>query len=168
MKSILKLLMLCLGLFVVSEAVGQSHKQKFSEENIKNMKIAFFTEKLNLTSTEAEKFWPVYNECQAEANRARRATMSAQRELQSAIKGESNKTEEEINTLVGKYYTCLEAENTLPRKHFTKYAKILPIKKAAQVKMLEDRFLHNLVWQYRGNTEIIIKSQKKENTQNKN
>lgn len=31
------------------------------QEKIKSYKIAFLTERLNLTSKEAEKFWPVYN-----------------------------------------------------------------------------------------------------------
>ena len=31
-------------------------------EKFNSMKIAYFTEELELTSAEAEKFWPVYNE----------------------------------------------------------------------------------------------------------
>jgi len=31
-------------------------------EKLNEIKVGFFTEKLDLTSTEAEKFWPVYNE----------------------------------------------------------------------------------------------------------
>lgn len=34
----------------------------FSQENkIKSLKVAFITEKLNLTQKEAQQFWPVYN-----------------------------------------------------------------------------------------------------------
>ncbi|TAL60732.1 MAG: hypothetical protein EPN88_15515, partial [Bacteroidetes bacterium] len=33
-------------------------------EKLNAFKIGFFTKKLNLTSQEAEKFWPVYNEYQ--------------------------------------------------------------------------------------------------------
>lgn len=31
------------------------------DDKIQSLKIGFFTEKLNLTSQEAKKFWPVYN-----------------------------------------------------------------------------------------------------------
>ena len=37
-------------------------------EKLNSFKIGFFTKKLNLTSEEAEKFWPVYNECQRQKN----------------------------------------------------------------------------------------------------
>src|SRR6185437_8323510 len=35
-------------------------------EKIQALKIAFITQKLQLTSTEAEKFWPVYNQYENE------------------------------------------------------------------------------------------------------
>ena len=37
-------------------------------EKLNTYKIGFFTKKLNLTSSEAEKFWPVYNEYQKQKN----------------------------------------------------------------------------------------------------
>ncbi len=39
--------------------------QNPNQERLNSYKIAFFTKRLNLTSREAEKFWPVYNEFQA-------------------------------------------------------------------------------------------------------
>jgi len=36
------------------------------KERIKALKVAYITKELNLTSAEAEKFWPVYNEYFAE------------------------------------------------------------------------------------------------------
>src|SRR6187431_2294722 len=41
----------------------QSDKDKFKEkrEQIKAMKVAFLTTELDLSSSEAEKFWPLYN-----------------------------------------------------------------------------------------------------------
>jgi hypothetical protein len=44
----------------VSPIAAQS-KSSDKEELVKAQKIAFFTEKLNLTPDEAQKFWPVYN-----------------------------------------------------------------------------------------------------------
>lgn len=40
-------------------------------EKIQALKIAFITQKLDLTSAEAEKFWPVYNEYEHELNNLR-------------------------------------------------------------------------------------------------
>ena len=40
-------------------------------EKIQELKIAFITQKLNLTPAEAEKFWPVYNEYNTEIKNIR-------------------------------------------------------------------------------------------------
>lgn len=41
-------------------------------ERIKALKIAYITEKLNLSSKQAEQFWPVYNEYEAEMWKTRK------------------------------------------------------------------------------------------------
>lgn len=40
-------------------------------EKIQALKIAFITQRLDLTSAEAEKFWPIYNEYEHELNNLR-------------------------------------------------------------------------------------------------
>jgi hypothetical protein len=40
-------------------------------EKIQALKIAFITQRLDLTSAEAEKFWPLYNEYEREINNLR-------------------------------------------------------------------------------------------------
>ncbi len=60
-----------LGLIVILpfglNAQNERHERPMGEkkEMIKAHKIAFITERLQLTPTEAEKFWPVYNEHEA-------------------------------------------------------------------------------------------------------
>lgn len=41
-------------------AFGQGNKEK--REQVKALKVSYFTTELNLSSDEAAKFWPVYNE----------------------------------------------------------------------------------------------------------
>lgn len=53
-----------LGIFVVCFIVTLSASAQKSwgrSEQIESIKVAFITSKLDLTSEEAEKFWPVYN-----------------------------------------------------------------------------------------------------------
>ena len=127
----------------------QAQKGKFSYDKIKSMKVAYFTDKLNLTSEEAEKFWPVYNACEKEAFEARKETMKAQRALTEAIKSKDEKSEKEIKQLADDYYSAIDKENTLAKANFAKYQKALPIQKAAMVRILEEQFLHSLVGQMR-------------------
>jgi len=57
-----------LTLFLVQVTFAQHEdrhkKQEQHKEKIKSHKIAFITDKLDLSPEEAEKFWPVYNEHQ--------------------------------------------------------------------------------------------------------
>ena len=41
--------------------MAQPPKRKGMKDKIKTLKVEFITEKLNLSSVEAEKFWPIYN-----------------------------------------------------------------------------------------------------------
>jgi hypothetical protein len=55
------LCILFLGISLASFAQTRAEMR----ERIKTQKIAFITEKLSLTTSEAEKFWPVYNRFEA-------------------------------------------------------------------------------------------------------
>jgi hypothetical protein len=55
-------------LIIIMFPVIRSSAQNTNLEKLNNYKIGFFTKKLNLTSEEAEKFWPVYNDYQGQRN----------------------------------------------------------------------------------------------------
>ena len=54
-KLLLSFLLLTFGLF------AQGKKMLEKKEEIYALKVAYITNKLSLTSSEAEKFWPIYN-----------------------------------------------------------------------------------------------------------
>lgn len=65
MKKYLLLIITVLGTFsFVAAQSGRSDK-------IQALKAAFITQKLNLTSSEAEKFWPIYNKYDNEIRQVR-------------------------------------------------------------------------------------------------
>lgn len=47
--------------FIITLALCFSLSTFAQENKIKSLKVAFITEKLNLTEKEAQQFWPVYN-----------------------------------------------------------------------------------------------------------
>ena len=65
-----KMLFAFIMIFAFTSAIAQGpeieRKSQQRKERIKTYKIAFITEKVNLTSEEAEKFWPVYNAHQSQ------------------------------------------------------------------------------------------------------
>ncbi|MCJ7447398.1 MAG: hypothetical protein MUO72_06895 [Bacteroidales bacterium] len=68
---------LILSLLSVMDLQGQNTNL----ERLNAYKIAFFTKKLNLTSREAEIFWPVYNEFQAKKNQIQQERIQLNRKF---------------------------------------------------------------------------------------
>ena len=67
MKKIILFLLVVCGSFSVAKAQDNTPQA----EKIQALKIAFITQKLQLTSAEAEKFWPVYNQYENEIRNIR-------------------------------------------------------------------------------------------------
>jgi hypothetical protein len=65
MKKIILFLSVFIGVGYICSA--QPHRG----EKVEAIKVAYITKELNLTSSEAEKFWPVYNEYFKELKKAR-------------------------------------------------------------------------------------------------
>ena len=63
MKKYLLILLLAVGSFISVKAQDETNPQA---EKIQALKIAFITQKLQLSTAEAEKFWPVYNQYENE------------------------------------------------------------------------------------------------------
>src|SRR5690606_12650195 len=71
MKTITHIFTAIAFLMVSTSAVAQQpgKKEGYSaekREKIESLKVGFLTEKMQLTTAEAEKFWPVYNKYKAE------------------------------------------------------------------------------------------------------
>ncbi|MDQ2718978.1 MAG: hypothetical protein M3Z26_04350 [Bacteroidota bacterium] len=70
MKKYLFILIILFGSFGIAKAQNQANPNAQTEK-IQELKIAFITQKLQLSSGEAEKFWPVYNQYENEIKSAR-------------------------------------------------------------------------------------------------
>lgn len=63
---------LLLTLFLFTAIIQVSQAQQNRDEKIQALKIAFLTERLQLTSAEAQQFWPVYNSYENEVRKIRK------------------------------------------------------------------------------------------------
>lgn len=118
-------------------------------EEIQMQKIAFFTSELQLTPQEAEKFWPLYNQLWEERGKARKETMIALHNLTQAVEAEPAKGDSEIKKLSDIYLANYAMEAELLEEYFSKFEKILPIKKAAKILYAEEKFRRMLIKQLR-------------------
>ncbi|MEO6820774.1 MAG: hypothetical protein ABI266_04965 [Ginsengibacter sp.] len=73
MKKYILLLFMFSGTFSIANAQGNGEGRS---EKVQALKIAFLTQKLQLTSAEAEKFWPVYNQYENEIQSVRKENKS--------------------------------------------------------------------------------------------
>jgi hypothetical protein len=61
MKKIFTLMML-IALTLTGDVYAQDQLDPKEQEKIQSLEIAFISRKLNLTTEEAQRFWPIYNE----------------------------------------------------------------------------------------------------------
>lgn len=70
MKRIILILIIALGASVVTVAQDDDGKEG-AGSRIEALKIAYLTKKLNLSTDEAQKFWPIYNQYVSEIRKTR-------------------------------------------------------------------------------------------------
>lgn len=91
----------------------QLHSQRGdSQEKIKALKIAFFTERLSLSSDEAAVFWPMYNAYEAE----KEAIRDAQKQEVFRRIGAGNYSEQEARNILDRYLELEEQEEELDKE----------------------------------------------------
>ena len=121
----------------------------FTREQIMSQKVAYFTEKMELTPEEAQVFWPVYNSGWKALHEARRNTNIALGKMHEAIHGENRKTSEEIKELTEAYFQACKNEIQVQQDNLDRLYKVLSAEKAAMTIILEENFRIMLIRQLR-------------------
>lgn len=124
---------------------GNDDKKPRRWNEIMSQKVAFVTQKLQLTPEEAEKFWPVYNAASEEVWKASKKTLRAIAALVNSTKDDASQSEEEIKKLVANLDNCKINEIKTFNKLFTEISKVLPLKKAAKIYGIEEQFRQHLI-----------------------
>lgn len=92
-------------------------------QQIQAMKVAFITQRMNLTPQEAEKFWPLQNEFEAEQKKIRTQYRPG-KEL-------STLTDAEIEETILNRFEMEEQIVRLKRNYFTRFKRVVPVRKLA-------------------------------------
>lgn len=117
------------------------------KEQIKALKVAFFTTELDLSSQESEKFWPLYNAYDNKQFEIRHQKMKA---FKSKLNNDAlDKISEKDAANLLNQMEIADEELFLLRKKFTKSLRtILPAVKILKFKKSEDDFYRKLLQQY--------------------
>lgn len=127
-------------------AQGESMKEK--KEQIKALKAAFFTTELDLTTNEAERFWPIYNTFDDKQFELRHQKM--RNYMRRMSDGSLDKiTEKEANTFLAQIEDTEEELFLLKKKFMQNVKTILPAVKIVKLKKAEEDFNRKLLHQYR-------------------
>lgn len=106
-------------------------------ERLNNYKIGFFTKKLNLSSEEAEKFWPVYNDYQGKRNQIQLEKVKLNRNFNL---NESSLTDNQLTEMGDKFVECIVQESDLAVAFHKKLKEVLPPAKVILYYQAENQY----------------------------
>ena len=140
MKKIIFSLLIMLTLSALSYAQPGG---RFGEgkARIESYRIAFLTEKLELTPEESQNFWPVYNEM--------REKLEALRDDRKDLGEIENMTDQEAETFMRKRFDMDQQRIDLMKTYYGKLRNVLPPRKIVRIKPAEDAFKRQLLQQVR-------------------
>ena len=132
MKRIIIFLLIIL-IYPATKSVGQNTNL----EKLNNYKIGFFTKRLNLTSEEAEKFWPVYNEYQGQKNLLQLEKLKLNRTFNQ---NESTLNNRQLEEMGDKYVDCIVQESALAVTFHKKLKTVLSPAKVIMYYQAENQY----------------------------
>lgn len=129
-----------ISLLLVTQGFSQEQKRDGNQdrwEKYRSEKVAFLTNKLDLTPQEAEKFWPVYNAMEKERSEVQKSRRDLEKQVREATEQSSD---HEIIKLTREFASNLEKEGMLATEYNEKFLKILPPQKVLKMYKAEGEF----------------------------
>ena len=138
-----KLRVLCFMflVFLLNAVTGQAQNRNFGNgqqhERINAQKIAFITDQLQLTSEEAEKFWPVYNQYNTQKEELNRDFMNGVSRFRKNLEA---MTDKDASDLSDSYIRHAQKMVDLQKDFHLKLKEVLPPKKLLKLYTVEREF----------------------------
>jgi len=142
-KSIITLFIL----FLSVASFSQNDRQE-KEDKIKALKIAYLTENLDLSTTEAQKFWPIYNTYEEQQQSVRSEYHNKKRDIHfdALTETEAQKLLKELEALNAK-------RNSINDNYMLALKKVLTSKQILLLKNTEDNFKRKMFSEYKKRKE---------------
>lgn len=119
-------------------AQGNAERHQQRENRLKNLKIAFITDELNLSSEEAELFWPIYNEHQEQINGLRKNKIDIIRKERKNEKEDIS--EQEAKQILDNMLSIDEQMQKETKSMYTNLEQVLSAKKLLALHKAEHDF----------------------------
>lgn len=135
------ILALALSSTLLAQGIGDDMKSRERNEKmesrIESKKIAFITQKLDLSPKEAQKFWPIYNEYQSK--------MKDFRNQNKIDWGAEEIDDNNANAFLEKLINREQKELDIKREYFNNLKTAVSPKKIAQFYILEQKFRQEIL-----------------------
>lgn len=116
-------------------------------DKIKALKVSFITEKLDLTSKEAQQFWPIYNAYEEKTSQIRHNELrSIRRDVKENL---STLSDVEAKDLLDKLVAAENKLHTEDVNLISNLRPILPAKKIILLKAAEEDFKRKLIDEFK-------------------
>lgn len=112
----------------------------FGQEKIEALRVAFITQRLELSPAESEKFWPIYNEFKSKLNEIERPR---HRRMKADL------SDKEAEDLLEKSLQAEEQKAKLKREYYGRLKKVVSAKKILELHRAERDFKHELIGRIR-------------------
>ena len=144
MKKVISVLVMVALMAATALAQQQGRREGGDwRERVRAEKVAFLTDQMDLTESEAQVFWPIYNELQQKQREGFEAVKKAYDAMDKGIK--EGKTGKEMEKLVKEYIEAKEKNEGVETKYLNKLLKALPAEKVARYFLAEEKFRHQQI-----------------------
>lgn len=139
MKNRVKIGVMAVFLLVSAMSFAQNPRGR---ERIKSLKVAFITERLNLTSEEAQVFWPLYNEHEENIEAIKRRERT---EIRSQLLDFDSLSEAEADKLLGKMIDLETEKHRLNAAYIKRMSEVISPRKTFMLIRAEEDFKKRLL-----------------------
>ncbi len=161
MKTIINFLFLAIiSVSVMAQDEDITPRDQKAQDKIRAARIAFITERLELSPEEAERFWPVYREFAT-----KRQELRQQFDQVRKNPNPNQTAEQHNNTLVELSLKIKQQELDLERDYSKRILNVIPAQKLMALKRAEDDFRRLLIQQIQ---QRQIQEQRKQQFQDRN
>lgn len=108
-------------------------------EKLKSAKIAFITNKLQLSPEQAQKFWPLYNEYEAERRKSRTHSRLTKEANLTAL------TDQQLREGINEMHAVRQNELNVEKQYVDKFLKVISVRQLATLYRSEREFTRVLL-----------------------
>jgi hypothetical protein len=122
------------------------HAQGPVRDRIKTLKVAFITERVGLTSEEAQQFWPIYNEHEDTLEEIRRKERA---ELEVNMARAQDLSNNESERLLDRLLELQFEKQKVDQEFLSKLRTVIPAKKVLLLVKAEEDFKRQMIQEFR-------------------